>query len=401
MPQFRYVAITAAGATVQGRMEARDADAVIASLRAQGHLPVEAKPVADRPGWRERLSLGGGGAGDLVMATRELLLLLRAGQPLERALTLLAGGLAPRPLRPRFRTVLDKVRGGAPLAEAMERAGGFPQVYRAMVRAGEAGGALDTALDRLADLLERERRMKETLTSAMLYPAVLAVVAVASILLMLLHVVPQFEHLFAGTRADLPWITRLVLDASAGLRAHWTPLMVALLVLLLGVRLLGSRLDLKPWWERAVLRLPLVGGLVAMAATARLARTLAVLLKAGSPLPTALALSAQAAGNGPVAAAADAMRAGVKDGRPLAASLPPGHPLPDLAVELIKVGEESGRLDEVLGHVADVYDSKVEVSLKRLLALVEPAAVILLALIIGGIVVSIMLALVSVNALAL
>lgn len=399
MPQFRYVAIDAGGTTLQGRVEAPDADAVIALLRQRGLLPVEAVAVADRPTVRDRLSRPGN-AGDLVMATRELLLLLRAGQPLERALSLLAGGLAPKSLRPAFRTVVDKVRGGAPLAEALERAGGFPQVYRAMVRAGEAGGALEIALDRLADLLERERKLKETLTSAMIYPAVLAVVAAGSVLMMLLYVVPQFEHLFAGAKGGLPWTTSLVLSLSRGLRENWTPLLLALLVFLLGLRALSGRFDLAPWWERTVLRLPLLGPLAAMTATSRLARTLSVLLKAGSPLPSALGLAAQAAGNRVVAAAAEAMRAGVKDGRSLAASLPPNHPLPDLAVELIRVGEESGRLDEVLGHIADVYDGKVETALKRLLALVEPAAVIILAVLIGGIVVSILSALVSINALA-
>lgn len=401
MPLFRYLAIDTAGATVHGRMEAPDSEAVIALLRAQGHLPIEARPLAGSVGWRDRLSGGQGRLADLAIATRELWLLLRAGQPLERALAQLAGGLAPKPLRPRFRTVLDKVRGGVPLAEALERAGGFPQVYRAMVRAGETGGALDTALDRLADLLDRERKMRETLAAAMLYPAVLAVVATASVMLMLLYVVPQFEHLFIGTTADIPAVTRFVLGASSGLRANWTPLMVGLLILLLAARLVLPRLNLKPWWDRAVLWLPLVGGVVAMAATARFARTLSVLLAAGTPLPAALVLSAQAADNGPVGLAAEAMRTGVKAGRTLAASLPPGHPIPDLAVELIKVGEESGRLDHVLGHVADIFDGKVEVALKRLLALLEPTAVILLAMIIGGIVVSIMLALVSLNAVAI
>lgn len=400
MPAFRYVAITAAGATLEGRMEARDAEAVIAALRAQGHLPVEARPVAAVPGWRDRL-VRREGPGDLATATREMLLLLRAGQPLERVLSLLAGGLAPRSLRPRLGVVLDRVRGGATLAAALEEAGGFPAVYRAMVQAGEAGGALEAALDRLVDLLDRQRKMREAVVSAMIYPAVLAVVAVASILLMLLHVVPQFEHLFAGTRADIPAITRAVLGTSTWLRANWTPLMAALLVLLLAVRFGTARLELGPLRDRIVRRLPLVGTLVKTAATARFARTLSVLLRAGSTLPTALALAGGAAANAPLAEAVAAMRRGVQDGRSLTAALPPGHPLPDLAVELIRVGEETGRLEAVMGHLADIYDGKVELALKRLMALVEPAAVILLALVIGGIVVSIMLALVSVNALAL
>ncbi|HYE49872.1 MAG TPA: type II secretion system F family protein [Azospirillaceae bacterium] len=401
MPTFRYVAITAAGTTEQGRVEARDRAAAIEALRARGHLPVEAEPAPDRPAWRLRASAARGpGAGDMALLMREMALLLQAGQPLERALSLLAGGLAPAPLRPRLAVALDRLRGGSGLADALERAGGFPRLVLAMVRAGEAGGALDLALDRLADLLERERRLKETLATAMIYPAVLAAVAVFSLLLMLLYVVPQFEHLFRNTKADIPWITTVVLAASAGLRAHWTALMAGLLVLLLAAPPLARRLDLRPWRDRTVLRLPLLGRVVSMAAVARLARTLSVLLRAGTPLPAALALSAQTVGNLTLAAEVEAMRAGVKQGRPLAASLPPGHALPDLAAELIRVGEETGRLEEVMGHLAQVYDAKVETALKRFLALLEPAFVILLALLIGGMVVSILLALVSINALA-
>jgi general secretion pathway protein F len=401
MARFRYTAIDATGRRIQGELEARDRDGAITTLRGLGHLPVEAIAIADPVVWRPRFGDGNPGSGDLVLVTREMLLLLRAGQTLERTLALLAGGLAPARLRPRFHTVLDRIRGGSTLADALDQAGGFPQIYRAMVRAGESGGALEIALDRLVEVLEREQKLKETLTSAMLYPAVLGLVAVASVLLMLLYVVPQFEHLFAGSKADIPAVTQLVLAASQGLRAHWTSLMLGVLAVLIGLRLLTSRPAFAPWWERRLLGLPLIGSILIMAATARLSRTLAVLLKAGSSLPTALSLAGQAAGNRSVAAAAEAMRAGVKNGHTLTASLPPGHRLPDLAVALIRVGEESGRLDEVLGHIADVYDSKVETSLKRALALLEPLTVIFLALVIGGIVISILLALVSINALAI
>ncbi|HYC03321.1 MAG TPA: type II secretion system F family protein [Azospirillaceae bacterium] len=403
MPTFRFVAISGAGSTVEGRLEARDRAAAIEMIRAKGHLPVEAVPVPDRPGWRERLGglrVATAGTADLALTTRELALLLQAGQPLERALALLAGGMAPASLRPRLAQVLDRLRAGAGLAESLERAGGFPRIYLAMVRAGEAGGALELALDRLADLLERERRLKEQLSTAMIYPAVLGCVAVASLLLMLLYVVPQFEHLFRNTKAEIPWITSLVLAASSGLRAHWTALMVGFLVLLLAVPAVLRRVDLGPWWDRTVLRLPLLGDVVAMAAVARLSRTLSVLLKAGTPLTTALSLASQVVGNRVLASEVEAMREGVKRGRSLAASLPAGHALPALAAELLKVGEETGRLEEVMGHLAGVYDGKVETALKRFLALLEPAFVILLALLIGGMVVSILLAMVSINALA-
>lgn len=403
MPLFDYHAIAASGERVAGRMEARDAPAVIRHLQDKGHLPVSAEPVtaAGGLGWPARRSRPVGRGRDLALAIRELAMLLGAGQTVEQALRLMASGAAPKRLQPALAAALEALRAGAGLADALDGAGGFPPLVIAMVRAGEAGGVLEPVLGRLADLLDRAARMRETTVSALLYPAILVTVAVAAVLLLLLQVVPQFAPLFAGAGADLPLSTRLVLGASAGLRAYWTPLMVAALVLLLGGRWLAGVLVSEDAWDRLVLRLPGVGALVAMTATARLARTLGVLLRSAVPLPVALALARDVVGNRAVAAAVAAMAQGVRDGRGLAASLPPDQPLPALAVQLLRVGEDSGRLDEVLIHLADIYDAKLEQAMKRFFAVLEPACVLALSVVIGGIVVSILLAVVSINELAL
>jgi len=400
MPDFSYTAISSSGTPLSGRMEARDDTAVVAWLRSQGHLPVSVAPAAAAPAGGGGLFGRGAdkaGEADLVVMTRELVLLLKAGQPLERCLALLAGGLAPERLRPRLVRVLEKVRGGAGLADALARVGGFPPLYRALVRAGEGAGALDQTLQQLADLLERQRQLKQAVTSALIYPAVLGMVAVGSVLLMLLHVVPQFAPLFANSRVELPAMTSLVLGLSAWMRAWGDVALLGGLLGLLGLSWLARREALAPWRDRTLLRLPLLGGLLAMAATARLARTLSVLLGAGTPLPNALDLAGAVAGNRAMADAVAAMRAGVRQGRGLAPSLPPGHPMPDLAVELLKVGEESGRLTQVLAYLAEVYEAKLDMAIKRFLSLLEPVLVLTMAVLVGGIVVSILMALVSIN----
>lgn len=386
---------------MEGQMEARDADAVIQQLRKQGHLPVNAT-AAPRRGFHPRLfgRRGGVRLQDLALAMRELVMLLAAGQTLEKSLHLLAGTSAPETLRPTLAIALERLRGGATLADALEEAGGFPPLTLALIRAGEAGGALETVLAKLADLLERSVRLRESLLSALIYPAVLVTVAVASVVLLLAAVVPQFAPLFANAPHELPFVTRLVLAASTVLRNWGTVGLAAALALLLGLPPIVRRMGLEVWRDRQLLRLPGVGDLVVMAITARLCRILGVLLKSGVALPAALGLVRAVAGNHEFATLVDAMQNGVKEGHGLAGSLPANSPLPPLVIQLLRVGEHSGHLEDTLIHLADIYDAKVEQSLKRLLAVIEPACVLALSAVIGGIVISILLAVVSINDLA-
>jgi general secretion pathway protein F len=326
---------------------------------------------------------------------------------LEKSLQSLAGGAAPERLRPLLTTVLDRLRGGRGLAEALEDAAAeakkplFPPYFIAMIRAGEAAGALEAVLGKLAELLERALRLRETLISALIYPIILTVVAISSVVLLLTVVVPQFAPLFANSPHQLPWATTLVLGASRLLR-EWGALGISLLLAggLAAPRLL-RRWGASGWWDRTVLRLPVAGPLVVAIATARLSRTLGILLKSGVPLPAALGLTRGIVGNRVLAEMLDALRDGIANGRGLTASLPEGHPLPDLAVQLLRVGEQSGRLEEILLRLADLFDDRVELAQKRLLAIFEPACVLTLSAIVGGIVISILQAVVSINDLAL
>ncbi|HYD69056.1 type II secretion system F family protein [Azospirillum sp.] len=395
MPVFTYKALTPAGEPRDGRMEARDAKAVIRHLQGQGLLPVEARPDGAAARGRAKAPLR-----DLALAVREMAMLLSAGQTIEQALALMASTAGPASLRPRLAAALERLRGGGGLADALETDGGFPPVVVAMVRAGEASGQLETVMAELADLLDRAVKLRDQLGSALAYPTILVIASVCAVTLLLTLVVPQFEPMFAGARQAPPWSTQVVLAASQALREHGTELLVSALVLLLAVPAVLRRFAPPGWWEGAALRLPGVGPLLAAASTARFARTLSVLLASGVALPTALTLAGAVPGLRRFAATADAMRAGVAEGHGLAASLPPGAPLPPVAVQLLRVAEEGGRLDAVLRHLADLLDAKVELAVKRLLTVLEPAIILLLSALIGGIVVSILVAVVSINELA-
>jgi general secretion pathway protein F len=404
MPTFVCQSIGPDGALVEGRVVAGTRASAFDQLRSRGHLPVSVAEsmVAEHPRTSFfRLDRGRIGDKQLLAITKELSLLLGAGQQLEQALSLIVRSAPSARIRRALTEIRERLRSGSSFADTLENRGQFPPLYIAMVRAGEAGGMLDQSLERISQLLGRSVQMRETIISALLYPAILITVAILSVGLMLKFVVPQFAMLFEGTTVSLPWITQFVLWASGGVEQFGVVGLLAILSAILVLPRLKAWLGLELWWDRAILRVPVIGELVAVQQTARFARTLAALHRSGVPLPLALGLSGKVVGNRAFAVLADTMRAGVREGRTLSSALAQKGPVPPLASHLIRVGEESGRLDEMLGQVADMYDAKFELAVKRLLAILEPACVITLGIIIGGIIVAILLAVISVNELAI
>ena len=395
MPQFRYKAISATGEALDGRMEAESAEDVIARLQDQGCLPIETgrdDALGESMGlaamWR-RPELS---SAQLLQFTRQLATLLGAGQPLDRAL----GILIELPDDERSRRVIerirDAVRGGVSLSAALDQQHGlFPRLYLNLVRAGEAGGGLDAALSRLADYLERSRELRSRLVNALIYPALLAVLVIGSMIFLMLVVVPQFEALFASLNADLAWYTTLVLWFSSTLRSYWWAMLIA--ALLAGNWLRGRWQD--PAWrlrlDQRLLGLRLIGQLVARVDTAGLARTLGTLLANGVPLLNALGLARNGISNRVLANALDAAAAEVKSGAGLGYALGRQKVFPRLAVQMVQVGEESGELDAMLLKVADTYDLEVRDALDRMLALLVPAITLLMTVVIGAIILSVLL----------
>jgi len=327
MPSFRWSAINGGGDAVNGVMEAPDRGAVVERLQRQGHLVLRADPADQRRGLRELLQIELGGARGLDKAalgevTRELAIMLAAGQDLDRALRFVVDNTGSARGRTVLANVRDKVRGGSSLAAALAgEPRSFSKLYVGLVRAGEAGGTLPATLDRLATLLERERSLTANLRSALIYPALLVVAAVGSIILLLDYVLPQFTPIFEQAGAQLPASTRalMVLGTIVGAGAPWV--LVGTLAAGLVARQLLARPANRLKLDRLLLRLPIAGSLLRETLAARLTRTLGSLLQNGVPLIPALGIAQEALGNLAAAAAVEAAAVGAKGGAGLAMPL--------------------------------------------------------------------------------
>jgi general secretion pathway protein F len=400
MPWYVYKAVSADGEVLEGELEAADRSAVVERLRSQGHVPIRAEERKGGGGgvaWRRVSRRGGGvGASEVALLTRELSILLQSGLALDRALTTLSTLARAGPVRRLVDRILERVRGGASLAEALEAQGEvFPSYYAGMVRAGEAGGALEAVLARLADTLERAQSLRESVKSALLYPVLVVILAVLSLVVLMTLVVPRFRPLFEDSGAALPLITQVVIGASDLMRDFWW-LLAGLLVL--GVVLLrrhnataAGRLR----WDRWLLSWPLLGELLLKIEVARLSRTLGTLLANQVNVLNALSMSMGSLGNRAVIAGLSELRGRLAKGDGLAAPLAEAGIFPVLAVQLIQVGEESGKLHEMLLRVASIYDEEVRRTMDRLLALLVPLVTIVLGLVIALIIGSMLAAILS------
>lgn len=406
MPVFAYRAADRAGRTVDGVMEAYDASAVVERLHREDYFPLRVEPAEGR-GWLARLGQGVGGtrvpAKDVLAFTQQLATLVEAGLPLERALVVLGDLAEGRRLGQIVRDVTQSVRAGSTLADALARhqPRPFPRLYVNTVRAGERGGVLEHALRRVADHLEAGRELREAVVSALIYPALLLAVGVAAVAFLLTFVLPRFAVIFSDLGQTLPLPTRVLLAASEGAVAYWWAAAIAVLAAALAWQVAwrsdAGRLLIDGW----LLALPLVGELLRRLEVGRAVRTLGTLLSAGVPLLSALDVAQEGAGNRVVAGALGAVHAGVKRGEGLARPMADAGVFPALAVHMVRVGEETGRLDEMLGRLATAYEREIRVAVRRVVATLEPAIIVVLGVVVLGIVLGILLAILSVNELPL
>lgn len=402
-PIFAYKAVGPDGAVVRGQIEAADRNAAAERLRARGHLPLALDPAGPAHGIRALLAreIGGGrsfGAGQVAELVGRLALLLEAGVALEASLALLASSEGAPSIRVKASSLLRKLRGGASLADAMAAdAGAFPPLVIAMVRAGEASGSLATTLGQLAGYLARAESVRQSVRSALIYPAVLLASAIGTVLLVLLVVLPQLEPVFHDSGARLPLITRFAFAASALVReAWWAMLLVTVALAASALRLLqepAMRARLDAW----LLRLPVLGLALRRAEAGRFARVLAALLSGGVALSTALALAQPVLASRAFADAVLRIAAAVREGGGLAAPLSRARIFPDLAEQMIRIGEATGRLDGMLLRLADLLEIEVQRTLDRSLALLVPGLTLLLGAVVASIIASVMLAVLGVN----
>lgn len=339
---------------------------------------------------------------DVLALTSELGVLLRAGLPIDQSLRVQQEMSAKSAYTQLLTSLLETVKAGRSLSQGLEQHPSlFNSFYINMVRSGEAGGQLAAVMQRLAEHLERSREVRATVVSALIYPAILAVVAVLSVAVMLGFVVPQFEALFADMGDSLPALTRAVIALGDGVREWgWLLLLGCSGLWFLARRWLGQP-EGKHWLDRRMLTLPLVGGLVFQYNLSLFARTLGTLLGNGVSLLQALDIALTTVGNASVRESLDGLPGAVKAGRRISETLSGTGKFSPMVVQMVRVGEESGRLDDMLLELARAYESDVEAGVKRGLTLLEPVLILGMGALIGLIIVSILMGILSVNDLAM
>jgi general secretion pathway protein F len=405
VPLFQYKAAAADGQVLEGQMEADNRDAVVRRLQSQGHVPIRAEEVglaarrsAGVPGLSRLRRVG---AREVQFFTTETATLLQAGLPLDRVLELLEG-LSPEasPMRPVIAGLQSRVRGGADLSAALEEHPSlFSPFYVNMVRAGEAGGALDASMARLADFLERSRAVRDAIGQAMVYPAILLSVAIISLSVILSVVVPSISQMFQDAGEQLPWYTRFVVASGALVENYWWLMLAVAVGAALWWRQDYATSQGRMRWDTLALRLPLVGELTAKTEAARLARSLGNMLGNGVPLLDAVAISRDIVSNAVISRGIERVAVSIREGEGLSTPLLRERVVPEMAAKLVRVGEESGQLEEMLLKVAQIYEQEVDSSIKRLVSVLAPALVLVLAALILGIMVSLVVPIITLNQL--
>jgi len=402
MPFFQYKAVTAEGRVVEGTLEAPDRQGAVARLEEQGQLPIKVFSGDDQgvfgsdlklPWQRKRVPRG-----ELLIFTQELSALLQAGLPLDRCLTILTDLTENAYLREIVGNLLKEIKGGKSLSEGLALYPQvFPKLYINMIRAGEISGALDSILSRVTEYLENAEELSSYLISSLIYPVILALVGSGSIIVMMTFVVPKFAAIFENAGAPIPLPMRILLAFSAVFTGYWW------LLLLLGIiGAVSLRRSLKSEsgrlnWDRRLLQLPLLGGLMRKLEVSRFSRTLGTLLRSAVPMLQSISIVREVVANTVILSSMDAIVSGVKKGDGLAKPIRDAKIFPPFAVHLLEVGEETGRLDDMLLQIAETYDRDLRNTTKRLIALFEPAMILVMGLIIGAMVVSMLYSIFSIN----
>jgi general secretion pathway protein F len=402
MPSYNYKASTFEGKIVEGTMEASDDGTASLKLQEMGLLPVRIGISAhqtaftreiDWPWKRKKVRRK-----DLLVFTQELHTLVHAGFPLDRTLAVL-GQLAESPAMAEVvQDVLKEVKGGKSFSEALAKYPEvFPKVYVSMVKAGEAGGALDEILSRLSTYLLTSEDLRSYIFSSMIYPVLLSIVGILSVTVLTIFVVPRFTAIFQDMGVPLPLPMAILKNLSGFLTYYWWAVLIMIVLVGIYFRRFRASTEGRLKLDRWMLRIPLVGALLRKIEVARFSRSLGTLLHGGVPLLQSMTIVREIIANQSIAVTIEPIRNGIKKGEGITQPMKQSGVFPPLAMHLIEVGEESGKLDGMLIQVAEVYDVEVRNSIKNLIAFFEPALILLMGIIIGTIVVSMLMAIFSIN----
>ena len=401
MPAFEYVALDTTGRTRKGVEEGDSSRQVRSRLREQGLMPVSVNEVAEKqsalrmPMLQPRIK-----PLDLALATRQMATLARAGMPIEEVL----GTVARQSEAPKVRATLSAVRTrvmeGLPLAHAMgEFPSVFPAIYRTTIAAGEQAGRMELVLERLADNVEAQNAMRQKIQLAMLYPAILTMVALLVVVALLTYVVPQVVEVFAGMNQQLPWLTRALIATSDTVRAWGWLMALTIVALVVLTRQILKRPAARRRWDNTLLRLPLIGRLVRGLNTARFARTLNILAASGVPLLEALQMSASVISNTPMREAVNEAARRVREGSGIGYALERSGYFPPMTLSLIKSGESSGTLDQMLERAAETQERELEGRIAVVMGVFEPLLILAMGAVVLIIVLAILLPIFELNQL--
>ena len=393
MAMYRWQGVSPKGEVLKGEMEATSREAVIIRLRSQRIQPTPSKIKEKGKGLEMEIQVPAFGSPvkprDIVIFTRQFATMIDAGLPIVQCLQILGAQTDSKPFRRVIGNVKDDVESGTTLAEAIKKQGKvFSELYMSMVQAGEIGGILDTILVRLAAYLEKAAKLKSKIKGAMIYPSCIVAAAVLVTAVLLIWVIPVFADVFSSFGKALPAPTQFVINLSHFTIDHVWYLAAVPVIAFFAFRYAYKTEQGQIVIDRLMLRIPVFGPLIRKAAVARFTRTLGTLVSSGVPILDALLITARTAGNKVIEQAIMVARASISSGRTISEPLIESKVFPPMVCQMISVGETTGALDSMLQKIADFYEDEVDNMVANLMSLLEPAVILFLGVVIGGLVVS-------------
>ena len=410
MPTFKFEAMDTTGGEVKDQVEATNEEEAQQKIRQMGYFVTKLTELAGKGGKKgdkkkkspvqrkkgKVFTIGGVKSKHLVTFTRQFSTLQDAGLPVLRSLKILEGQMKPGMLKNALIDVVDDVESGATLSEAFgKHPKCFDRLYVNMVKAGEAGGALEVILKRLAEFKEKAQRLAGRIKGAMIYPAVVIGVAVAILSFIMIFIIPKFEKIFADFKLKLPWITEMLINISKWFVKYWYVIPLFPVAIWLTLKLIRLNKTGAYAIDKIKLYIPVAGMLIEKSIVARTMRTLGTLISSGVPILEALAIVKETAMNAVFERCYQRVYESIREGETIAQPMRESKLVDDMVVNMIDVGEETGDLDTMLNKIADVYDEEVDVLVEALISLLEPIMIVILGFIVGTIVIALFMPLLS------
>lgn len=393
MPVFNYEAVDSKGTKVRESLEALNADAIKSALRERKLIPLVITPLEAKTTFLlERVTLK-----DLLIFTQELGSLLESGMPVDRALYVLSESSEKKTFRAIIREVYIDIQRGQSLSQSMSKHKIFPKLYVNMIKAGEAGGILESVIKRLASFLETTSTLKEEILSALVYPILLTAVGGLAVAFLMLYVIPKFARIFADMGQTLPLPTTILLNISGFFISYWWAIAGLIIITAVILKSYIMTSEGRVFIDNIKLQTPIIRRLHLKIIISRFSRTLGTLLQSGVPILDAIRISREVVGNEIIAGRLHIIEAGITEGRGIAKPLKESNIFPPVVVQMVIVGEEAGRLDETFLLIAERFEAESRSLIKRIVSLFEPVMILLMGLIVGFIVISMLLAIFSIN----